>query len=94
MTTKSKLLSWSLCCLLLLCTLAQIQAQSPGGAVTGTVRNAQSEPLAGSTVKLETVPIVFQELHRPMPTEISGLRKFRMLLATDSPSVMWDMPTK
>ncbi|MCF1714113.1 SusC/RagA family TonB-linked outer membrane protein [Flavihumibacter sp. RY-1] len=53
MTTKSKLLSWSLCCLLLLCTLAQIQAQSPGGAVTGTVRNAQSEPLPGSTVKLE-----------------------------------------
>lgn len=53
MTTKSKLLSWGLCCLLMLCTLAQIQAQSPGGAVTGTVRNAASEPLAGSTVKLE-----------------------------------------
>ncbi len=69
MTTKSKLLSWGLCCLFLFCTLAQIQAQSPGGAVTGTVRNAKSEPLAGSTVTLENSSNRFS---RSTQTDVNG----------------------
>jgi iron complex outermembrane receptor protein len=73
MTTKSKLLSWGLCCLFLFFTMAQIHAQSAGGAVTGTVRNAQSEPLAGSTVTLENSTNRFS---RSTQTDAAGNFRF------------------
>ncbi len=73
MTTKSKLLSWGLCCLFLFCSMAPLLAQAQGGAVTGTVRNALSEPLAGSTVTLDNSVNRFS---RSTQTDANGAFRF------------------
>lgn len=73
MTTKSTLLRWGLCCLFSIATWAAGFAQQGSGPVTGTVRNAQNEPLPGSTVTLENSANKFS---RSTQTDVSGVFKF------------------